>query len=492
MGQRFQGRHTCCGAVEFPVRSYGPRVAVQAMHKGARMAQLNTPHALGADLSGRCACCMPSGELANSPRRHAMRGLFAGLLLSQLPLAKADDLLDPTQVGAARKSIASEGLLDPGSLGGKAGQSSPSYAVRRSANRQPPSHARHMVGSVVSSMDSLTRAAADLVDDITKLDRAARELGSKLSTLRYEMAAKLEEYRLGLFCSGCGKTKSEILARGETFPHSGQTIIKPTPEQIAAKERELQAPIDRTDRELRNNRSTRASAVNERDEALLQISAGLKLWCTAITYENSLLQQDESESEVAYKVARKRAEDQIRKLRLEALPLKDADQQARLRREIDMWTSTQDRLDQQRSADRRAIQNALSRANAWAGDDSNTLNGFLVRGDLRQHIAEAATATFVSRAAGLNELGGMYRMGSYSASGHDNTLSSVTDFINNFRRSARHESVSPTDSAKAGSLPADTSAIPQLKGKLRDLLKCDPDAGEKCAPAKNGGSSVRG
>lgn len=113
-------------------------MAVRTTHKeGEAMApKLNIPHTLGADLSGRCACCVPWVEVASAPRRHVMRGLFSGLLLSVLPTAKADNLLEPAHLGAAGKSIASEGLLDPGSLGGKAGQSSPSYTVRRSANRQ--------------------------------------------------------------------------------------------------------------------------------------------------------------------------------------------------------------------------------------------------------------------------------------------------------------------------------------------------------------------
>lgn len=448
-----------------------------------------------AHLSDRCGCGQRHREPAHPRRRLAMQGLFAGMLLVPLSRARAaDDLLDPGQMGAARKSIAAENLLDPGRLGGKAssGSSNPSYTVRRGPGRQAPSHARSMVSSVIASMDSLTAATAALVERIAKLDRAARELGYKLSTLRAEMAAKMAEYRQGLFCSGCGKTKSEILSAGQTFPHSGQTIVQPTPEQIAAKERELQAPIDRGDSELRSNRTARNAAVNEREEAKLQISAGLKLWCTALTYENSLLQQDDRDNEAAYKAARKRADDQIRKLRAEALTEKGPAQQASLRREIEMWTSTQEKLDAQRSADRRAIHNALSVASSAAAEEGNTLNGFLVRGELSQHIAESAMATFVNRSSGFNELGGLYRMGSFSVSGHDSTLASVTEFINDFRRSERHESASPTDNARAGALPGDNSVLPAAKGKLRDLLRCDPDAGDKCGPAKNGGSGVRG
>jgi hypothetical protein len=61
---------------------------------------------------------------------------------------------------------------------------------------------------------------------------------------------QMADYRAGLFCSGCNQTKTQILAKNEPFPHAGQQIIKPTPEQIAAKDRELQGPIDRIEGEL--------------------------------------------------------------------------------------------------------------------------------------------------------------------------------------------------------------------------------------------------
>jgi len=447
------------------------------------------------NFASQCSCvaCGGTDEPANAQRRHAVRGLFAALLFSQLPAAHADDdLLDPGKIGAARKSIAAEGLLDPGRISGKVGQSNPSYTVHSSSNRKSTGYGRGMASSVVSSMDYLTQSAVNLAEQVLELDASARILAGKLQNLRDDMAAKLAEYRLGLFCSGCGKTKSEILARGETFPHPGQTIIKPTPEQIATKERSLQAPIDSTDRELRNNRNRYTTAVGERDEAFLQISAGLNLWRTSITFENALLNQDEADSVAAYKAARSKAEDQISKLRKEILLTKDKEIINRLENEIVMWTHTEERLDSQRVDDRYAIQNRVGRANSAAASETNQLNNYLVRGSLRQYVSDTATASFVNRSTGFNELGGLYRMGNHSVDKHDEVLPNVNSFINDFRRSGVFETQSPSSKVRAGSLPPDNAILPQLKSKLRELLQCDPSAGDKCSPAKNAGSGVRG
>lgn len=433
-----------------------------------------------------CGTCGQSGDGAqpNLHRRRALSGLFAGLLLTQMRPARAsDDLLDPGQIGAARKSVAAEGLLDPARLGGsKTGQTTATPTPhRRRSNRQPPSYARNMADSVVSSLDDLTRAAAKLVDEVIKLDARADELASKLRTLQEEMERKLGEYRSGLFCSGCDKTKSEILARGEEFPHPGQTIIRPTQAQIDAKERALQIPIDHAARELRENRARRAQAVNERDEALLQIGFGLSLWRTSITLETALIWLDEEESAAANKVEYDKAENQIGKLRRESYVLKSP-REKEVAREIKMWTEIQEKLDRQRRADRRDSQNALMRAAAKVGDEQSTLQGYIGRDRLSQVLTAAVQTGPIGVGAGFNDLGGLYRMGNYSLADHDEVLPSVNSFITTFRRSRQHEVE-----------PAEATPMQQIKGKLRDLLKCDPAVDKLCdPPSKNVGTGVKG
>lgn len=461
----------------------------------ARLRSLGNPTGGRDLLRDRCGCGEHRASATLAPRRLALHGLFAGLLMVPLSRARAnDDLLDPDKMGAARKSLASEGLLDPARLGGKVGVAAPTggYSVRRAAGRSPPSSARYMAERVVRTMDGLTAATQTLDERCAKLDAAIVELDALLRRLKPEMEQKMEEYRNGLFCSGCGKTRSEILAVGQTFPHSGQTILKPTPEQIAAKEQELQAPITRAEKEVLGHRMERVSVTSNREEAIQQISAGLKLWRTAITCENSLLNQDERDNERAYKAQRQRADDQIRKLRFEATSLKDPEKQGRLRGEIEMWIASQERLDQQRTVDRKGILDALFRAKAMVPEESNLLNGYISRGRLSRLVRDAATPSFVMRAMSFNDLGGLYRMGDHARVRHDETLSVVSEFVDEFRRSDAFESTDPADAPRVGTPPPDKSVLPAMKGKLRDLLRCDPDAGDKCAPAKRGGGGLRG
>jgi hypothetical protein len=397
--------------------------------------------------------------------------LSVGLLFTQMrPAYAADDLLDPTKIGSARKSSANQGLLDPSQIGAKAAKSPVAKTQKHT-----PSYARDMAGSVVSSMDSLTRSAATLSDEVTKLDKIIRELAVKLKTLQEEMAAKLEEYRLGLFCSGCGRTKSEILATGDTFPHPGQTIIRPTPEQIAAKERELQAPIDRISRELKEARAKRTKTIDERDEAMQQIDAGLALWKTSISFENSIILQDDHVKETTYQAALAKAENQLSALKV-ASNKKASPANAR---ESKKWEDIKLNLNKQRVHERRATRDDLARAATAAERERDELNAYFSRGTLNQLITLAASIGFVGPDGDFNGLGGLYRMGSYSLSGRDEVLPSVNSFVIAFRNSPRNLSSSK------GTLPTPDVPLPQqLKNKLKDLLKCDPEAGEKCAPRK--------
>lgn len=75
------------------------------------------------------------------------------------------------------------------------------------------------------------------------LDKQHAEVRSALDRERAQRDFKMQEYRAGLFCSGCNKTQSEF-AKGEVFPHAGQTIVRPTEQEILSKERTLQSPID--------------------------------------------------------------------------------------------------------------------------------------------------------------------------------------------------------------------------------------------------------
>lgn len=508
--------------------------------------------------------------------------LTLSILSTNYSAFASDDLLDPEKIGTKKNPLELDGMLDPAQLGSSS-RSTGASASLRSTHYQAPGYARGMAGSVISGLDSLTTAAAQLINEILDLDSRAREMESKISTLKDEKEQKLGEYRSGLFCSGCNKTKSEILASGSTFPHPGRRVIRPTPEQIEAKDRELQAPIDQLERDLQANRARRIKALHERDEALLQIGYGLNLWRTSISFERSLIELNEKERRSAYETERSKVEQQIGKIgdeilqketavahipaltfeiskfstklkqldddadvnksdlelakakigalnldkeknkdkakyagilteiaklqeKLKGYVAKDsllkgervkviaqleqmkADLQkadnakaklASLTKEREMWSATLDQLEARRGKEKLSYQNELARANVAVNHDHDTLEGFLKKGKLWSVTTAAVNSSAIYPSAGFDAMGGMFLMGSYDYNRHDETLPSVEKFIVEFKKSYR---LGPQgNSGMNGDLPdSDVPVIDQSKAKLRELLKCNPDKGEKC------------
>ena len=117
-----------------------------------------------------CSSCRLNAPSSLRSRRRALFGLVAALSsLRMLPAMAGDDLLDPTKIGS-RKAVDMDGLLDPNRLGGTKGANSTAVAPSARVSPQPFSYAGGMARRVVSSMDSLTRAAANLAGEVIKLD----------------------------------------------------------------------------------------------------------------------------------------------------------------------------------------------------------------------------------------------------------------------------------------------------------------------------------
>jgi len=220
----------------------------------------------------RCPCCHE--DRSSVDRRAVVAGLVA-LPAMGANLASAQDLLDPTRLRSSR--VGTEAL-----------------ATR--SNRPPdwkgPEYARDMANSVTSAILSLVRAYGATADQIGKLQTEEKQLTDKLNEAIRNKEAILDEYRQGLFCSGCGRTKSDIISKGEQFPHSGQSIIKPTPEQIAAKERELQQGIDRLAQQLRDAKAKLAKLSPDIDAIRSQLFEGMGLWRTATSMERGIIRQE--------------------------------------------------------------------------------------------------------------------------------------------------------------------------------------------------------
>ncbi|MBL0967395.1 hypothetical protein [Blastomonas sp.] len=207
-------------------------------------------------------------------RRTVMAALVTLPALGTSP-AWAQDLLDPTRLRSSRvgtEALATRSNRPPGWLG--------------------PEYARDMASSVTSAILSLVRAYGATADQIGKLQAEEKQLTDKLNEAIRNKEAILDEYRQGLFCSGCGRTKSDIISKGEQFPHSGQTIIKPTPEQIAAKERELQQGIDRLAQQLRDAKAKLAKLSPDIDAIRSQLFEGMGLWRTATSMERGIIRQE--------------------------------------------------------------------------------------------------------------------------------------------------------------------------------------------------------
>ena len=207
--------------------------------------------------------------------------LVIGLLAATLghgaeQAAKPDDgLLDPAEIGAKRAPAASGGLLDPTTLGAHAEVKTSGRALQPALDGgESPGTGRAMASSVVAALDGLTRACADLVHEMENLNRSIGDMAAKLSDLQFNRIVTMSEYRNGLFCSGCNKTRSQILATGSTFPHQGQKAVEATPQMIADKEKELDGPIDSLRRELQEAQDKLQKVQAERDEALVQIQVG--------------------------------------------------------------------------------------------------------------------------------------------------------------------------------------------------------------------------
>ena len=382
--------------------------------------------------------------------------------------AHADDsLLDPSLLFNNRKPAS------PGASSRLGGASSDSKSLG-------PGYARAMAVSVVSSLDSLTNAAAERAADVNRFAKRVAALNAELSALRDKMAATLDEYRQGLFCSGCGKTKSEILAAGQTFPHSGQTVIRATPEQIAAKERELQAPIDRDAREQKDVEAQRRKALGEREEALAQIDAGLALWGTSVSFETLLIDLRESQAEAHFKAEKAKLDQQLSVARA-AKPAPGDTAAAKL---VARLSDAQSQLNLEWARSRRDLHAARSDAADHSASDQDTLNAYLGRGALQSLNVTAARAAFVSQSSGFNALGGLYRMGAFDPARSSETLPSVETFITEFQSSP---------APKGPLAPTTPQPLDSVREKLKELMKCDPAVDGPCNKApKNGGSGIRG
>lgn len=117
-----------------------------------------------------------------------------------------------------------------------------------------------------------------------RADQAKR----RQSELEAEKEQAINELRHGQFCSGCMQTRSQILAKGEQFPHPGQRVIyaSATPAQMDAKRREYDGYIDNAKAREAGAYQEAAAAAQRKQTAAENVVRGFARWRTAMLAED--------------------------------------------------------------------------------------------------------------------------------------------------------------------------------------------------------------
>jgi hypothetical protein len=332
----------------------------------------------------------------------------------------AQDLLDPSRLRSSRVGTAA--LPAP---------------AARPAGWLGPEYARGMAGSVTSALQSLIRAYGGVADQIGKLQDEEKQLAKKLDDAIRNKAAQLDEYRQGLFCSGCNRTKSDILSKGEQFPHPGQRIIKPTPEQIAGKERELQQAIDRIAQQLKDAQAKTAKLSPDIDAIRSQLFEGMGLWRTAILMERGIIRQEFAFDAQDYVQQRTVIGQQIDKVIEEAAAATTIPALQACIADARTWADALGKCEDRHNRDRATMTTGLANNDNTA--DRQTAAVQSTANEVAARITAFGLAggltiltTVMNRQADANSNAGTgynFRMGKYDAAGFGEILPRVAEFV---------------------------------------------------------------
>ncbi|MFN7696123.1 MAG: hypothetical protein ACK5O3_18960 [Burkholderiales bacterium] len=377
-----------------------------------------------ASCNGRLCAAHPTQHPANLHRRRVL-GLFAALGLGSAAQAQSDSLLPPQSIG---RSAPPSG---PGAAG-----ADPLANISAADGRAAATEAVH-------ALDSLAAAADRIVAEIPGLQSSQAEVERKVRELESQRDALMAEYRDGLFCSGCGQTRSQILAKGEPFPHPGETIVRPTGQQIASKERALQSPIDQQ-RSLLNSLSQRLDTLRkERDEAIDQIQWGVNYWETGFSFHTQVLSmrlqhaqaQNQAKQAEIKQVLTTLGQDlfqaQQRALLDRAPALKE--QIAKLQADQTHWNKSLAQLDKDHAQREKKLQAALREARERIPQDASTINTALQRPNLARELTLVVSGSEKNPFASPDNLGVKFRLGDYTPSRRADVLPGVQRMVDRYR-----------------------------------------------------------
>ena len=208
--------------------------------------------------------------------------------------------------------------------------------------------------------------------DLDRIEARMREKAKKLARLRWEKANALEELRLGLYCSQCMRSKTEIESQGTGFYDHLQDVhghpIPATQEQIDAKARDFDAKIQAVLNELQGLQGEERAALAERDkedrEAVAKINALQSLLGTAMGEEGAARSEyNQATNEASVLAQKERWQAGLEKLRKEQEARSRVADEALKRKKEEWDLANIDR--QKRDAERRELQ-AMSLAELLA------------------------------------------------------------------------------------------------------------------------------
>lgn len=359
--------------------------------------------------------------------------------------------------GVAFNVRADDDLLDPSVIRPRAGTDAAGPALAKSPDiRNTPAIARIMAARIMRSLDGLTLMAARLTAAGLTPDTAAPAQAAQLRQVMYG---------LNLWRTSLAFEHKLILRQDSERQAAYEQQRSRAEEQIARLRADIALANDRHGAHAVELANAVKDSAAKRDRARDALTADLAAADTAQRQLDNLqllaqatpgnaLPASLSE-ELTRRTDRwhtlKAVADRDRttladaeravaaaQARLEALNrLPEA---AELQKELAVWQSTEDRLEEQRAGERRALQRTLAAAADVAAAEQKTLDSYLARGGLRDALKLPPVSVNFIPGAGFAELGGLYRMGDTAVTPGQGALPEVNDFIVAFMAAAPNNS----------------------------------------------------
>lgn len=340
-----------------------------------------------------------------------------------------------------------------------------------------------------------------------QLDVISKEL--KVAKSEYPMAVSvrdrrkeinktlLEEYRRGEFCSACKKMRSQF-APDEPFPHPGQRILVPTPEEIAAKEQELHAilaPLEARVQRL----ATQIAILEKKAPAILeQLNMGKALWVTAINLVDAELIFKAQTAKVAEIDERAKVRVLIRKQEVAARSEDDPTKRALLEKDLKTLREAEKRHDIRLDAIRRLIVRLLGQSGEVAKSEADEFNIYSSSLSAYSDPLRSPGGLFVLNRFGVggnfHAAGGYFLMGEIPEPSSMKTHPFVQGIVDKYLKMPGYSGFygemvvpSPSGGGKSGASSGAEDPNEAIKRALREernRQKADEEAAAKARKAK--------